>query len=267
MSLSPPLLIFSDLDGTLMSHADYRWQAASPALETLRDIGAGIVLASSKTAVEMIAIRSELGLERWPAIVENGAGVLAAYSRDVPANSAYRSLRAALDGIPTRLRRKFCGFADMTAMEIARITGLSPASAERAAERAFSEPGLWSGDSAERDEFLTCLRGCGIAGRDGGRFLTLSFGQTKADQMGSIIDTYRPRHTIALGDAPNDVEMLETADFGVIVANPHRDPMPVLAGESTGRIIRTVRTGPEGWNAAVLDLIARLDLKRKTTND
>ncbi|HBO91798.1 MAG TPA: mannosyl-3-phosphoglycerate phosphatase, partial [Gammaproteobacteria bacterium] len=33
------LLVFTDLDGTLLDHHTYRFQAASPALERLREAG------------------------------------------------------------------------------------------------------------------------------------------------------------------------------------------------------------------------------------
>lgn len=256
-----PLLVFTDLDGSLLSHTDYRWDAAVPALDILRGLGAGIILASSKTAPEIIALRQELGLQNWPAIVENGAGVLAPNSQSAPANDAYLNLRSVLEKLPSELRAPYRGFGDMTLAQIVETTGLTPQTAELARQRAFSEPGLWSGSAEAKTAFLNALAKEGVTGREGGRFLTLSFGKTKADQMARIIDDYKPRTTVALGDAPNDVEMLQTADFGVIIANPHRDPLPVLTGEPEGRIIRTKQVGPEGWNTAMLDLVTRLNLK------
>lgn len=257
-----PLLVFTDLDGTLISHDSYLWDEANPALDVLRDIGAGIIMASSKTAPEIIALRQELDLERWPAIVENGAGLLASSSRDAPSNAPYVALRRVLESVPADLRRHFCGFGDMNAKEIADTTGLSLDAAALAAQRAFSEPGLWTGSAAERADFLGVLAEHGVSAREGGRFLTLSFGQTKADLMADIISTYSPRCTIALGDAPNDIEMLEAADFGVIIANPHREPLSALHGEASGRIVRTTLDGPKGWNRAMLDLVERLELKQ-----
>jgi mannosyl-3-phosphoglycerate phosphatase len=102
-----------------------------------------------------------------------------------------------------------------------------------------------------------------VTARQGGRFLTLSFGGSKADRMAEVIAHYRPARTIALGDAPNDIEMLEAADIGVIVGNPHHSPLPSLQGEDTGRIIRTDRPGPVGWNRAVLALLDRLGLQKE----
>lgn len=218
-------------------------------------------MASSKTAPEIVALRRSLDLTQWPAIVENGAGVLAPDSTEAAKDDQYNALRAILNKIPARLRDSYRGFGDMDVHEIAEITGLSHDAAALAAQRAFSEPGLWSGNAQDLAEFLQILARHGVTAREGGRFLTLSFGQTKADRMAEIIAQYRPRHTVALGDAPNDVEMLNVAECGVIVANPHRDPLPCLEGEKAGRITRTELAGPEGWNKAMLDLIARLELE------
>jgi mannosyl-3-phosphoglycerate phosphatase len=63
---------------------------------------------------------------------------------------------------------------------------------------------------------------------------------------------------MALGDAPNDIAMLEAADTGVIVANPHGAGIAKLPGESAGWIRRTALPGPDGWNEAVLDMIEHM---------
>lgn len=51
----PHLIIFSDLDGTLLDHDDYRWQAAGPALDRLKAAQIPLVLNSSKTMPEIRA--------------------------------------------------------------------------------------------------------------------------------------------------------------------------------------------------------------------
>lgn len=255
-----PLLVFTDLDGTLLSHSDYRWDAALPALERLKDIGAGVVLASSKTGLEISELREELGLQQWPAIVENGAGLLEPYAEAVRDHSICAQLRAKLNNISASLRKKFRGFGDMGVAEVSEVTGLPQATASLAKQRAFSEPGVWSGTPQEKETFLKELSDQGVYAREGGRFLTLSFGASKADRMAQIIEDLSPRQTMALGDAPNDVEMLEAADFGVIIANPHRPALPLLNGEAADRIMRTSLAGPEGWNMAVMAHLSRLNL-------
>jgi len=255
-----PLLVFTDLDGTLLSHENYDWQPASEAIDRLKRISAGVVLASSKTAVEIDVIRSEIGLNNWPAIVENGAGLHEANAHSAPEPSTYLKLRATLDKLPKDMRVKFTGFGDMDVNQVCQSTGLSQTAAQRAKQRAFSEPGIFSGTNAELEQFQSILATQGISARAGGRFLTLTFGATKGDQMKQIIAHYTPRYTVALGDAPNDIEMLQEADFGIIVANQHRDPLPRLLGEDTGAIIRTEQQGPQGWNDAMLTLLDTLEL-------
>ena len=260
MKLQMPLLVFTDLDGTLLSHATYQSDAASPALKRLENIGAGVVMASSKTASEIYVLREDLRLQQWPAIVENGAGLLKPYAKGAMDYSFYAQLRAKLNKISADLRVLFRGFGDMDVTQVADRTGLSLSAAALAKERAFSEPGIWLGAPEEKAAFLEALKAQGIFARQGGRFLTLSFGTTKADQITQITKDFAPRHTIALGDAPNDIEMLEAADFGVIIANPHCAPLPELSGEKSGRIIRTTQSGPVAWNAAILAHLKRLNL-------
>lgn len=260
MKTEMPLLVFTDLDGTLLSHRDYQWNAAQPALDRLGRIGAGVVLASSKTAPEIGCLRQEMGLQNWPAIVENGAGLLEPHAQAAPDRSHYAQLRAIVIKIRANLSASFRGFGDMDAAEVCDLTGLAQCDAQLAQQRAFSEPGIWSGTELEKADFLRHLKAQGVFAREGGRFLTLSFGKTKACQMAEVIARFAPRHTIALGDAPNDVEMLEAADFGVIIANPHRAPLPLLRGEKSGQITRTTDAGPMGWNTAILAHLAQLKL-------
>lgn len=249
MKNPPKLVVFSDLDGTLLDHETYRWDAAIPALDRLRALGVPLVLASSKTAAEITLLQREMFLTRYPAIVENGSGVIGL--TDQTQEDAYPVLRQHLDRISDDLRGFFRGFGDMTVNEVAALTGLSTNAASLAKTRRFSEPGLWAGNADTLDQFTTALAAHGITAQSGGRFLTLSFGKTKADAMDSIIQVLRPEQTLALGDAPNDIAMLDKADHGVIIANPYRAPLPGMPGEVDGRISRTKDAGPSGWNIAV----------------
>ena len=248
------LLVFSDLDGTLLSHDTYSWAAARPALEALHAQGCGLILATSKTAAEVAPLRAEIGFPDWPAIVENGAGLLPAGATPDTEGPRYQALRAALAQLPSGFR----GFGDMSTGEVAQITGLAPDAAAMARCRAFTEPGLWEGSDDGLTAFLAAAAAQGITARRGGRFLTLSFGGTKADRMDEIIAAHGPRHTIALGDAPNDVEMLQRAGFGVIVKNSASAPLAPVPGEDTGRITRTEAEGPAGWAEAVLHRLKNL---------
>lgn len=259
------LIIFTDLDGTLIDHETYSHAAAQPALDVMRRNHVPLIMASSKTAVEIAALRTELGFGHCPAIVENGAGILEPDGTEKAGdNESYPHLRAMLNALPADLRAKYRGFGDCTAAEIAELTGLTVAAAQLAARRQFSEPGVWSGSPEKLEQFETLIAEQGISAKRGGRFLTLSFGADKAQRMKEITARYvtqgaRPK-TVALGDAPNDAAMLEAADIGVIVANLHGTPVPELEGEAEGRIRRTEKPGPQGWNHAVLAIFQQYGL-------
>jgi len=254
------VLVVTDLDGTLLDHQSYDWEPATSALNVLRTQGAGVVLASSKTAAEISDIRMQIGFENWPSIVENGSGLLEPGEDRVGDGSTYEQLRSVLSGLP----KGFRGFGDMTDAEVSDRTGLTRSAAEKARMRRFSEPGIWEADSTALDSFLDAARAASLSVQKGGRFMTLSFGGTKADKIDELKSRFKPRHMIVLGDAPNDIDMLKRADHGVIVANPSSPDLPRLLGEDTGRSRRTARTGPEGWAEAVFDILEELQTTKDT---
>ncbi|MFE3839444.1 HAD-IIB family hydrolase [Pseudogemmobacter sonorensis] len=251
------LLVLTDLDGTLLDHGSYDFSPALPMLRRLSACGVAVVPATSKTAAEIGPLRESLGIARWPAIVENGAALFeaeAAPQDTAPRDAApYARLRAALAGLAAPFR----GFGDMEPAEIAALTGLSLAEAGRARIRAHSEPGLWTGAPGALPAFLEALAARGIAARQGGRFLTLSFGGTKADRIAELVARYRPGATVALGDAPNDIEMLEACDHAIILRNDHGPGIAPLRAEPSDRIYRTRQQGPKGWAEGMSRLLAR----------
>lgn len=260
MSMTPntatKLIVFTDLDGTLLDHDTYSWLPAVPALDEMKSRGVPLVLASSKTAYELVALRKELGFEHCPAIVENGAGLLPAYEEPEQNAQQHIQILAALSQLPLALRAQYEGFSDWSDAECAEKTGLPLEQAKSARQRQFSEPGLWSGTQDELHDFETKLAEKGISARQGGRYLTLSFGATKADWMSKILDDFDPRPlTMALGDAPNDVEMIVEADFGVIIKNTHGAGILKQDEATEASIVRTTQSGPTGWN---LEVQARL---------
>jgi hypothetical protein len=66
------LIVFTDLDGTLLDHDTYEWQPAMLALDTLKARDIPLVLVSSKTLAELRDYRAQLGLAH-PIVAENGA--------------------------------------------------------------------------------------------------------------------------------------------------------------------------------------------------
>lgn len=256
-------IVFTDLDGTLLNHHDYDYSPAIPALNLLKSLNTPVILASSKTAAEIAPLRLELDLSSYPAIVENGAGLLEPGCTTPPDSGRdYLKIRAILDGAPMELRKYYKGFGDISNADCAKLTGLPLQAAIRAKQRVFSEPGLWTGPETDLALFLTFLSDHGIFARHGGRYLTLSFGKTKADQMLNICENYGNPPVIALGDAPNDLEMLQAADYPVLISNPDAAPFDIPTDLSK-RITHSTKPGPAGWNETVQSIVSSLTPKQK----
>lgn len=262
------LIVFSDLDGTLLNHETYDYTPALETLSTLQSKNIPVILASSKTAAEILDIRDALKLSTYPAIVENGAGVLEPSNEKNKTDDThvYQELINKINQLPNHLRQQFQGFNDWSIDEVVHHTGLSAQNAALAKQRAFSEPGLWFGSKSDFEDFEKRLKDKGLAVTQGGRFISISKGHTKAHMMHVILHQFKQQSkdaetgkilSIALGDAPNDIEMLEAADIGVVVFNPSRPVLSPLRNEKNGQVIRTTLPGPEGWAEAMQSILRK----------
>lgn len=248
------MIVFTDLDGTLLDHETYSFEAARPALLRLAAAGVPVVPATSKTAAEVLPLMGEIGLP-GPAIVENGGGI-ARFDEAEEADKTYERIRETLRQIPKHLRENFSGFGDMDEAGVSQATGLPVQAARLARTRRYTEPGIFRGSEVQRSEFLAALGEKGLSARMGGRFLTLGYGDhSKADRMNELRRALGAKPpVVALGDAPNDREMLEAADIAIIVANPSHNGLDIMELVHR-RVIRTEKSGPAGWNEAIQELL------------
>jgi len=263
----PRLIIFSDLDGTLLNHDRHCWQQALPALKRVAAAGIPLILNSSKTASEIRELRQQLE-NTDPFVVENGAAVV------IPADTfgnhseqivRFGASRAEVLKVLAGQRAggaRFRSFVDMSDHELAQLTGLDPASAALAREREGTEPLLWEGSEEERLRFDAALCAENLRLVKGGRFYHAMGIFDKADGARFLLDKYRehyqqqygdqPVMAIALGDSPNDQQMLEAADIPVVIRGVNSNEVQL---PSAKHAMRSLKPGPEGWNNCVLNLL------------
>jgi len=267
------LLVFTDLDGTLLDHDTYSWEAAGPAMDMCRELHIPIIIVSSKTRAEIDILRRKMDLSD-PFVSENGGGIFFPVSSGdhTPPPDArlegdlwrwslgaeYPYLVQALREIRLELGWEIRGFSDMKVDEIIALTGLGPYEARLAAEREYDEP---FEIVRPLNPDLSVLRVAAAQRKlsvvSGGRFFHLMGNCDKGVAVRKLIYWYRGLSgrrilTIALGDSENDLPMLKVADCPVFVSSRHQ--VPSLA-KGLERISVTDEPGPAGWNSTVLEIL------------
>ena len=274
------LMVFTDLDGTLLDHHDYGFEPARPALDALHQRRIPLVLTTSKTLAETRLINDAIG-NRQAIIVENGGAIAIPTTMAGQLLGGQPTTLAGVDTIETaddhvvlrgspgyavirefiRQQRdadgyRLTGFGDMSVDEIGRHTGLSDHAAALAARRLCSEPFLWHDSETRLQAFREAAARIGLCITRGGRFWHLMGDTSKAramQRLRSWMDHDRGQSvTVALGDSDNDREMLEQADIAVCV---RRHDGTILDCEGRQQTVRTERPGPAGWNDAILGIL------------
>ncbi|MBK5294645.1 MAG: HAD-IIB family hydrolase [Acidobacteriia bacterium] len=261
-------LIFTDLDGTLLDHDTYSWEAARPALDRLKRQHVPWMLVTSKTRAEVELWRRILGNEH-PFIVENGgaaflpAGYLPGPVRGSEQRDAYEviewgtpygelvnSLQMASQSSQCRVR----GFHEMTVEEVSTLCQLPLEQAVLATQREYDEPFLIL-DPDRTGALVEAIEQQGRQWTRGGRFWHILGANDKAHAVKAVgalfEEVYGPVITIGLGDGLNDVPFLNVVASPVLIRSPY-------SAELKSRVPRGVLTdlpGPAGWNDALLRMI------------
>jgi len=251
-SAARAVVVFTDLDGTLMDHDSYDVAPAKPALDALAARSIPVVPVTSKTRAELVPLMARLGLS-GAAIAENGAVVMRA-DGSVDAADKREKIAAALAALPKNIRDAMMCFCDMEVEQIAAATGLAHDDAARAAAREASEPFMWHADATSASTLTQMLGAAlekyGLCVTRGGRFFHIVPPRDKAAAISALLSARSPRpQSWVLGDGPNDVSMLLAADRGALIANAHVDTARLLPDGHDLYMSRA--PGPAGWHEAI----------------
>lgn len=266
---------FTDLDGTLLDHSTYRWDAALEALRAIKKKPAPLVIVTSKTRTEVLPILKSLGRHE-PFVVENGGSIYIpagyfsfgltgaspaklGWSR-VSLGTPYGKLVAGLQSGARASRVRVRGYAQMSPDEVAAHTGLARREVRQAMSREFDEPFLILDDDATAWPRLRReLRRRGFNVTRGSRFFHVMGNNNKGVAVRKLTAWYRRTlgtgvRTVGLGDSPNDIPMLRAVEIPILVARPggRYDPSTLAA---VPKAQRAGGVGPAGWNRAVLRLL------------
>ena len=262
------IIIITDLDGTLLHPVTYSFDETLPALELIRARRIPLVLCSSKTRAEIETYRARLE-NRDPFVSENGGGVfipegyfhfpvegeLRNEYRVITLGRPYSEVREVFRDVQKRAGIAIRGFGDMDAVEVARIAGMELSDAEMAKERDFDEPFLFEEGEKRGGVFLKAVEEAGLHWTQG-RFYHILGDHDKGKAV-KILKGYYERargdvKTIGLGDSFNDLPLLKSVDYPVLVQKEDGSYEERIA---LPRLIKARGIGPAGWNETVMALI------------
>ncbi|MBA6409794.1 HAD-IIB family hydrolase [Pseudoalteromonas sp. 5Ae-yellow] len=263
-------IIFTDLDGTLLDHADYNTNNISELLQQLQNAHIPVVFNTSKTFCEVIELKNDLNIQQ-PFIVENGAAVFIPEDyfelkpigcKKVGAYWCYAmakplsSLLNDLNTLKADYKAHYKLFSDLSSEQISELTGLDDAQARRAQTRDYSDPLYWYGNDELLTAFVNDVEALGYDIKIGGRFIHIAKNTDKSAAQQWLVKQFthhfrKPLTVIALGDSDNDKQMLEHANIAIIIANP-ASKKPVKLSHNKARYSQS--PAPLGWIEEITSL-------------
>ncbi len=271
MIMPNTVVIFTDLDGTLLDPFSYSWEAAQPALTLIKKKAVPLVICSSKTRAEIETIRNSLD-NHDPLICENGGGIFipktyfdfsftfhkeTAYYEIIELGTPYAQLRKVLCTVAQQTGIELKGFGDFSVDEITAQTGLPIEAAQLAKQREYDEPFVLIGSEDQGKRVLQLITQWGLHWTKGSRYYHLTGSNDKGKAVKLLVNLFKQKHgkviTIGLGDSLNDLPMLQVVDYPILVQKPggQYEESVRLSG-----LLKVQGVGPEGWRTAVLKLLA-----------
>lgn len=247
MGITAPIVVVTDLDGTLLDHDTYEAGPAAAKVAELQRADIPVVCCSAKTRAEQRVHRRELNITA-PFIIENGAAV---HDDDGPLQAfglEYDTVRARLRDAASHLGVRLRGFGDMDVGEVAERTNLSAAAAGLAQQRAHTEPFVVEDSGIDEQTLRSALREVDLTLQRGARFWTASGSHDKGVAVRALRELYAARSgerplIYGLGDTYNDAAMLAAVDIAMLVQRPDG----TWADLAVDAITRLDGVGPAGW--------------------
>lgn len=275
-TITPKLVIFTDLDGTLLDRDTYSIEAAKPALQLIRLKGIPLILSSSKTRAEIEHYRKKLENDH-PFISENGGSVFVPkdyFSFPLPYDceleeyfvlelgTFYPQIIEILNSIEKETGIPMKGFSDLSEEELASLCGLSLEEAAFAKKREYDEPFIVEGGTREIEIVKKKIRMMGMNYAWGGRFHHILGKNDKGKAVEILKELYEneffPISTVGIGDSLNDLPMLSLVDHPIFLRGD--GDLSLGVSSQVKNLIVWEGTGPQAWNEAILNVLSEIEI-------
>ena len=259
------IIVFTDLDGTLLHRDTFQFDTIKNYIKSLINKGVIIIPNSSKTEVEIEEFNEELGVN-LPFISENGASIhgLNLITSNFPnklilSREKEELLRIFENKVPEKLKQKCFQISKMSKKDQENILGQKDEKLKNALNRKYTLPFLFKGDRNEKNRLLKLLNTNSLTLQEGGRVSNLCDNVNKVKSMNRVVKILKKIEekiiTIAVGDNYNDLDMLKNCDIPCLVFNDQFK----LDQINIDNLIFSNKPSPEGWADVIKKALAKLN--------
>ena len=265
------VIIFTDLDETLLKENKYNYNILNNFIKTLLQKEYEIIPVTSKTYLEVINLLKQIKY-KLPFSVENGAAYYIPINKSK--NYLYRKIvnpcAIKKNAIKKILKKSiFKAFLhnlkyieDLSIVEQKEITKLNSKQLEGFNSREFSIPVLISGDKYFKKKFEENLFKYNLKIVFGGKLNNISGLHSKLNSLNFFSNKYKQklRNTkiisISLGDNQNDIEILNNSNYSGIIKN---NTYETLNLNKKKNIFRSFTKAPFGWVEVLKKIIIKME--------
>ena len=264
MSKKFSIIIFTDLDGSLLHRDNFKFDEIKDYIKNLIDNGVIIIPNTSKTEKEIEEFIKELGKE-LPFISENGSSIhgLNLINTNFPnkiilSRDKEELIKIFESKVPDNLKAKCKFISEMNSKQQNNIFGLQGNNLKNALNRKYTIPFLFEGDNLEKNKLLKILKSSSLTMQEGGRVLNLGDKTDKVKSMNQVLKIYRKVENkikvIGVGDNFNDLDMLRNCDIPCLVFNDQFKQDQI----NINNLIFSNKPSPEGWADVIKTALVKL---------
>ena len=187
------VIIFTDLDGTLLNRDTFKFDEIKDYIKNLVSEGIIIIPNTSKTQVEIEDFNKKIDLS-LPFISENGSAIfgLDNLNKNFPESFVLSrekeiTLNLFQKGVPENLRSKCKLISKMEKKTQREIFGLSDKNLKNVLNRSYSTPILFKGNNEQKKDLLKIVKNIGLSLHEGGRVMNICDNVSKLKAMNRVI--------------------------------------------------------------------------------
>lgn len=252
--MNTQIIIFTDLDGTLLDTKTFKFDQISQYVKYLISIGVMIIPNSSKTEDEILDFIDELGVN-LSFISENGSAIhnLDLINKNLPkkiilSRNKDEIFKIFKEKISLKYQSKLQLISNLSLNEKLEIFGLPRSKLDLSMNRNYTIPLKFLGNIEDKENIINNLMKIGLRIQEGGRIMNLGDNITKGTAMTKTLHLIKSNFkkdvkTIGVGDNFNDLEMIKKSDFPCLVKSDNFE----YKNLNINNLIISNKPSPMGW--------------------